>query len=631
MHQESLKFALIGTCPETAMTQFSCSKTQKPVALRQLIASSGEGQVWVTDEPQTLAKIYHHPTLGRQEKLRAMLLHSPLNPNSDPNTLAFAWPQSLVLNNVGMVVGFLMPRVEGSKELIDIYNPSRRKKTGLDIDWHFLHTTAHNIAAIIQSIHEAGYVLGDIKPQNILINNQAIPCIIDTDSFQVKHPTTGLTYRCLVGSDGFTPPELLGQDFAQIDQTEVHDRFRLGVIIYYLLFGSHPFQGRWIGHGETPDQTELIRQGHWAFGQQSLIRPSRLTIPLTIVHPTLQKCLWRCFHEGAHNPALRPTPKEWKQALRLAIPQLKVCKVIKSHYYHREEEKCYWCLRKSQLKTDIFDHSVYQQKFSQKRAISSGAPKSAVHPLPSPSPRLNRPVFKNHTAPTLAHRPQGSSTPHLLTGLWKKHARALIAGFSLMGGVGILGILGQEFSLQDSSKTQTFLPPATTAPPPPSCLHTPQMGSPLPSPRLGNGGISLQPNVPFCEESSVANVPMTKSQLQTLIPAPSPSALNPTLDLAPHVTQLYPAQKLVLPSSVPVAINRSPQIINNLDDNVLLNLAYSFYERGVEYSNIDLYRDALVYLQESLSYFEQAGETKMTDKIHKLLLRVRQDQANVEQ
>jgi len=288
-------------------------------------------------------------------------------------------------------------------------------------------------------------------------------------------------------------------------------------------------------------------------------------------------------------------------------------------------------LRKSQLKTDIFDHSVYQQKFSQKRAISSGAPKSAVHPLPSPSPRLNRPVFKNHTAPTLAHRPQGSSTPHLLTGLWKKHARALIAGFSLMGGVGILGILGQEFSLQDSSKTQTFLPPATTAPPPPSCLHTPQMGSPLPSPRLGNGGISLQPNVPFCEESSVANVPMTKSQLQTLIPAPSPSALNPTLDLAPHVTQLYPAQKLVLPSSVPVAINRSPQIINNLDDNVLLNLAYSFYERGVEYSNIDLYRDALVYLQESLSYFEQAGETKMTDKIHKLLLRVRQDQANVEQ
>ncbi|MDJ0736311.1 MAG: hypothetical protein QNJ47_19980 [Nostocaceae cyanobacterium] len=107
-----------------------------------------------------------------------------------------------------------------------------------------------NIASIIEAIHAAGYVLGDMKPENILVNNRALPSIIDTDSFQVRHPNNRKVYRCLVGSNGFTPPELIGKDFSIINQTEIHDRFRLAVIIYHLLFGESPFKGKWMGVGD---------------------------------------------------------------------------------------------------------------------------------------------------------------------------------------------------------------------------------------------------------------------------------------------------------------------------------------------------------------------------------------------
>ena len=94
-----------------------------------------------------------------------------------------------------------------------------------------------------------------------MVNDRALVAVIDTDSFQVCDSNTGKVYRCTVGSDGFTPVELLGKDFSITDQSEICDRFRLAVLIHYLLFGYHPFSGEWTGAGESPDQTELIRKG----------------------------------------------------------------------------------------------------------------------------------------------------------------------------------------------------------------------------------------------------------------------------------------------------------------------------------------------------------------------------------
>ncbi|MEH2261070.1 helix-hairpin-helix domain-containing protein [Nostoc sp.] len=338
------------------MTVLTCASTGKSITLLgEPIANSGEGKVWRTNHNGYLAKIYHSQTPERVQKLAVMIAHRPKEPNSHLNHISFAWPKSVLKDAQGDCVGFLMPEIKEAKELIDVYNPSKRKGLKLDVDWRFLHTTALNIASIIEAIHISGYVLGDIKQQNILVNDRALPSIIDTDSFQVRNPVNGKIYRCPVGSPDYTPPELIDKDFSTIDQTEVHDRFRLAVIIYQLLFGGQTlFTGKWIGAGVIPETNELIRQGLWLYAPNSLIQPVDRTIPLEIVHPEVQRCFLRCFNDGYKNSNLRPTAGDWVKALRLAVNELTICGKLDSHYYSRTYGKCYWCDRSTKLGTDIF-------------------------------------------------------------------------------------------------------------------------------------------------------------------------------------------------------------------------------------------------------------------------------------
>ena len=336
------------------MTVLTRVSNGKSVSLGKQIASSGEGEVWETNESGILAKIYHSPTRDRIEKLKVMLANPPADPMKSQNHVSIAFPQDLLKNGSGTYVGFLMPAIGQSRELTTVYNPSLRRRKAPGFNWYYLHATALNTAWIIQSIHEKGYILGDIKPQNILVNDRALVAVIDTDSFQVHDSQTGKVYRCTVGSEGFTPVELLGKDFSTTDQTETCDRFRLAVLIHYLLFGYHPFSGQWVGSGDSPEQNELIRNGFWYGSQNSLIRPSLNTIPLDVVHPEIKQCFLKCFNDGHTSPHLRPTAEDWHNALEVAVNDLTVCGKVDSHHYSQTYGKCYWCERAAKLSVDIF-------------------------------------------------------------------------------------------------------------------------------------------------------------------------------------------------------------------------------------------------------------------------------------
>ena len=376
------------------MTVLTRVSNGKSVSLGNQIASSGEGEVWETNERGYLAKIYHSPTRDRIEKLKVMLANPPADPMKSQNHVSIAFPQDLLKNQSGAIVGFLMPAIGQSRELTTVYNPSLRRRKAPGFNWYYLHATALNTAWIIQSIHEKGYILGDIKPQNILVNDRALVAVIDTDSFQVHDSQTGKVYRCTVGSEGFTPVELLGKDFSTTDQTEIHDRFRLAVLIHYLLFGYHPFSGQWVGSGDSPEQNELIRQGFWYGGQNSLIHPSQNTIPLDVVHPEIKRCFLQCFNDGHTSPHLRPTAEDWHNALEVAVNYLTVCGKVDSHHYSRSYGKCYWCERKAKLGVDIFPGGSGTAKIptatgSSKVAAtvkSTTTPPKATQAVPSSTP-----------------------------------------------------------------------------------------------------------------------------------------------------------------------------------------------------------------------------------------------------
>ena len=398
----------------------TCTKTGQPLQLIERLVLSGEGSIWQTDQPGYLAKLYNNPTLHRIQKLEVMVANPPREPNAHLGHISFAWPVDLLINGKGHCEGFLMPQIADSVELIKVYNPRQRQKTLPTFNWLYLHTTAMNVASIVWAIHEAGYVLGDIKPQNLLVNNRALPAIVDTDSFQVRHPITGTVFRCLVGSEGFTPPELLNKELAQITQAEVHDRFRLAMMIYLMLFGEHPFKGRWIGSGDSPDPTELIRHGFWPYGHQSPIQPGPLTIPLDTIHPGLKKAFLQCFNQGHHNPDARPSAKDWVSLLKRAIADLEPCPRQKSHYYaasstfkpkaHSAKSKmakgkahCYWCHRNHELGVDVFALSSKHVSPRQSRKERSPAPQPK-------SPTPVSPVATANVRPPLPKSPLPQSS-----------------------------------------------------------------------------------------------------------------------------------------------------------------------------------------------------------------------------
>ncbi|MEM9136821.1 MAG: hypothetical protein AAGB01_05685 [Cyanobacteria bacterium P01_F01_bin.42] len=350
------------------MRTLGCEVSGRTISLTQEIAKSGEGTVWETNYPHLVAKLYHDPTPERIKKLQLMIATPPLDPMRERGHVTFAWPQDVLKEASGRNVGFVMPKVSDSVPLSTIYNPRLRSRKAPRFNWQYLHTTALNFALAVEALHRERYVIGDIKPQNILVNKNALVSIIDTDSFQVRDPYSQNVFRCLVGSEGFTPAELLGKELAEITQTELHDRFRLGVIVYLLLFGDHPFKGKWMARGDSPLPTELIRYGYWPYAQRSLIKPGPSTIPLTITHPRIQARFQECFTAGHAAPNQRPSAAEWVNSLRVAIADITPCQREHNHLYARSYGRCYWCERSKQLGIDIFNPDLKKKIDQAKKA-----------------------------------------------------------------------------------------------------------------------------------------------------------------------------------------------------------------------------------------------------------------------
>ena len=70
-------------------------------------------------------------------------------------------------------------------------------------------------------------------------------------------------------------------------------------MIYYLLFGEHPFQGVWKGQGEPLDKNKLVYNGYWPYAppNRRLLGQVEQTIPLEILHPKLQQSFLKCFND----------------------------------------------------------------------------------------------------------------------------------------------------------------------------------------------------------------------------------------------------------------------------------------------------------------------------------------------
>lgn len=335
------------------MTGLSIVGGGGPVALVSTLASSGEGIVSETDAPALLAKVYHRPDTARIDKIRTMIARPPADPMRHHGHRSIAWPQRLIEAD-GRPVGFLMPYIRDALRLTTLYNPRLRRQRAPGFDWYCLHVVAHNVAWIVRALHDRGYVIGDLKTDNLLVTRDALVSIIDTDSFQVRDPATGRVHRCAVGSEGFTPPELIGLDLGSVERTELHDRFGLAVIVHLLLLGSHPFQGHWEGEGDPPPLDTLIRFGDFPYARASRLHPGPLAVGLEAMHPALEAAMRQTFEQGHGNPHRRPSAAEWCGLLTMAMDDLLPCGDSEGHFYSATRGVCPWCIRRRTTGYDLF-------------------------------------------------------------------------------------------------------------------------------------------------------------------------------------------------------------------------------------------------------------------------------------
>ena len=102
---------------------------------------------------------------------------------------------------------------------------------------------ARNVAEAFQWVHEQHCLVGDVNHTNILVDRDTGSVfLIDVDSFQVTDERTGVTHRCDVGKDEFTPPHLLNRQLGSVDRTPDDDGFGLAILIFEILMdGVHPY------------------------------------------------------------------------------------------------------------------------------------------------------------------------------------------------------------------------------------------------------------------------------------------------------------------------------------------------------------------------------------------------------
>jgi DNA-binding helix-hairpin-helix protein with protein kinase domain len=286
-----------------------------------------------------VVKLYHERT---SDDKAAKVHHLTQLAHANPDLLKFAaWPTALVWKNKTEPSGFLMPIVRG-KEIHQLFGPRERFTEFPSANWDFLVHVARNCAAVFDSVHSLGAVIGDVNEGNILVGGDGTVRLIDCDSYQVSK--NGYTWTCDVGVPLWTPPELQGVNFRGLLRSPNHDLFGLAVLIFKLLFmGRHPYAGIPIHAGDFVLE-RAIAQYMFAFSPRSPslgVRPPPHCLPLDVFPRHYLEYFESAFMRGGE--LQRPSATEWAQALEYLAQNLSQCGRDPSHKYPRTAAQCPWC------------------------------------------------------------------------------------------------------------------------------------------------------------------------------------------------------------------------------------------------------------------------------------------------
>lgn len=295
------------------------------------LGKGGEGGVYRILSPlkyqHYCAKIYAEPKLIHQQKIDFMIGHPP---DCLRQNLKMCWPTALIFDQSqpNKFLGYIMPMAfPASCSLQTLLTSGHRvewsPKFNRDVSQGFRNSlsVAKNVALLVYLLHEigdelnrgSGYVIGDLKPDNIMINANAQVSLIDMDSIQIN--ARGMLYTISALSPEYSSPELVSQG-TKSPMTTASDNFTLAIILYRILTGVHPFMGSVRGRsGMTLD--ESIKKGYYVFGQRAGEFEAIPSIHhrLNMASREVREFFRFALDAGLNHPANRPTASQWAQLL----------------------------------------------------------------------------------------------------------------------------------------------------------------------------------------------------------------------------------------------------------------------------------------------------------------------------
>lgn len=310
----------------------------KELFLVSLRVASGESEIYQTNCPNTLAKVYYPQNLTkeREEKIKAMLKISlpPLVKGR------IVWPTDIFYDSNKQFKGYFMPEISDAHSWRRISVPQARRQYGIRLNFKQRMQLCLHLSQLLSQLHENQIVFGDLKPENILVNIKTLEVfLIDTDSCQFQYHQD--LWRCPVGTPAYTPPELQNVHFQDIDQLPSHDVFRLAVLCFELLMGHHPFQGK--NRDENAphtNQVENIIHREWVWRRGGKLVPGPNYPPLELLSPALIQKFRQAFELP---PEGRPTATEIAGLFQREISQMRSCPNNPNHWYCKHTPHCYWC------------------------------------------------------------------------------------------------------------------------------------------------------------------------------------------------------------------------------------------------------------------------------------------------
>lgn len=318
--------------------------------LTEQIGSGSEGFVYGVDDARPLvAKLVPDPSdPGAYRRRVARLVRQRREPRTvgllSGTPVRLAWPLVPVSTadsaEADRVDGYVMTDMRHAYQPFShLLTPSARRAHLSRATWATALRAALALARLLAELHHEGYVVGDLKPDNLWVDETGRVGMADIDSWQFTDVREVFPGR--MRTPGYTAPERIGAPVGTPADT-TFDEFALAVLVHQLLMaGLHPFAGYPTDGGEYLSYDDNVLHGRCRIADPTSVLLRRSVPPADLLPKGLAE-LFRAAFTRAHR---RPTAAEWAQAVAVeAAPgRLRACAVNPRHVYTVERPWCPWC------------------------------------------------------------------------------------------------------------------------------------------------------------------------------------------------------------------------------------------------------------------------------------------------